>query len=531
MKKSFLALCALALAFSACVKEDGPKVEPELKLTSEAAITVGQDGGIFNVEFTSNVAWTASLDVAKDVATINAKEGTKEDGKIKVTVLPLSTKNASRVITLSITPENGKPAQVTFTQNGPFEAYFDVSETAFDFGIEGGTKTFTISTNVEYAVSEATIGTLKIEGENAEYTMPASKELAPRVETIVFTIEAIQVPKKDESGNEVPGETVAKTVAVTMAQEGTSIFVYTKELSEEVKSNYQFNAALTSDYYLVANGTENLYAFNKTTGEFVSSFKVDFPVTGIANDSVGNIVAMTGGKPNENITIFLIPAKSPLDKATYVKAVDCSCSLPGVAIDNITANGNVFEGDALITAFNGQMAVAWALKDGKRTEEGDYTDYVSLPEGSAVANAKCGVMRHLSTDINGGIYFSGYDSNGYCLWFNDSMSKANWQNVAETGCDWQTGVSSIDFVEFGGHKYLFAYAYGFFNYSTAYVIIYNIDTPSKPEHVGSIPFVNASTVEYLISSDMIATIEDGKIAIYIIDAIKQAIAKIVVETI
>lgn len=525
MKKTLFALCALTLLLAGCDPEETPKVTPELKLTTEAAVTVPTDGDIVNVEFTSNVDWTAAIDVEKEVASLNVKSGTKDEGKVKVTVMPLKEDNAQRVINLTLTPEGGDPVKVVFTQNGPYVPFFEVSEQAFDFGIEGGTKTFTISTNVEYTVSETTIGTLKIDGEKAEYTMPASKAIAPRVETIVFTIEAIQVPSEE------PGKTVAKTVEVTFTQEGTSKFVYTKELSEDIKSNYQFNAALTSDYYLVANGTENLYAFNKTTGELVSSFKVDFPVTGIANDSVGNIVAMTGGEYNGNIAIYLIPAKSPLDKTTYVKVVDCSCSIYGYAVDNITANGNVFEGDALITAFNGQTAIAWALKDGKRTEDGDYTDYVGMPEGSSVASAKCGVMRHLSTDINGGIYFSGYDNNGYYLWFNDSMSKANWQNVAETGCDWQTGVSSIDFVEFGGHKYLFAYAYGFFNYSTAYVIIYNIDTPSKPERVGSIPFVNASTVEHLISSDMIATIEDGKIAVYIIDAIKQAIAKIVVETI
>lgn len=40
MKKSLFALCALALAFAACDKTEEPQIVPELKLTTEAAITV-----------------------------------------------------------------------------------------------------------------------------------------------------------------------------------------------------------------------------------------------------------------------------------------------------------------------------------------------------------------------------------------------------------------------------------------------------------------------------------------------------------
>lgn len=61
MKKTLFALCALALAFAACDKTEKPQIVPELKLTTEAAITVPQEGDIINVTFESNVNWTAAL--------------------------------------------------------------------------------------------------------------------------------------------------------------------------------------------------------------------------------------------------------------------------------------------------------------------------------------------------------------------------------------------------------------------------------------------------------------------------------------
>ena len=536
MKKSFIALCATVLAFAACQKEE-VKVVPELKVSSETAITVKEDGGIFNVEFESNVAWTAALDVEKEAATLNLTSGTAEDKKVKVTVNPLTEANASRVITLTLTPENGEGVKVVFTQNGPYVPYFKVSESELTFGKEGGSKSFTIDTNCDktkITVDAPTIGTIRVNEAftEATFTMPANTAWAEVSDRVKFTVEDIQDPVLDEDGNDT-GETAAHVERVYAYQDGHAEVAYFTEFTDALVEGSTYNTALAGDYFLVANGTATIHAYEKATGKYVQAISAVGDVTGLCNDDAGNIVLMTGGMyPYDDnhvatpMVTYFIPAATPFDASTYKEGFTCDNQFWGFGYNNISANGNVLEGDALIEVLSagGSYNVCFVLKDGKRADDGQYTDYVSLP--SSPQGSKWGAARHLSTDINGGLYYSGYAGN-YELFYNPSMTGANWVVGCESGGSWIDGIVSMEFAEFNGHKYLVAYSYSFFvSWGPAYIDLFIIDEPSAPVLQARYPVLGAEGTNST-SADINVEVVDGNLNVYIADGTQKGIFKCV----
>lgn len=536
MKKSILALCAGVLAFAACDKEE-VKVTPELKLTSEATVTVPQAGDIFTVTFESNVAWTAAIDVDKTVATLSPTSGTADDKKVKLTVQPLTEDNAARTINLSLTPEGGEPVKVVFTQNGPFKAYFTVSETELSFGTEGGTKTFTIDTNVEYTVGDPTIGTCTIADGTATFNMPKATSWSAVSDRVKFTVPAIQVPVKDDDGNDTE-EMEDYVVRVSIYQEGHGSITYETKFSDDVAKSTSYSTALAGDFLLVANGSDKIYAYDKATGAFKQSIQAVGNVTGICNDDAGNIVLMTGGDYGEEaapMVTYFIPAATPFDQSTYKEGFSCYNQFYGFGYNNISANGNVLKGDALIDVFSataGSYNVCFALKDGKRSDEGQYTDYVTIPlnDGTYIWSSKWGVARHVSTDVNGGVYYSGY-ADDYELFYNPSMSAAYWTKGCESGADWSNGIVSMEYAQFNGHKYLVAYSYSFVPGYSSYIALFNIDTPASPVLVDRYPVSSSAPAEDYKTADMSVAVVDGNLEVYIADYTQYAVIKCVLPAI
>ena len=538
MKKSFIALCATVLAFTACQKDE-VKVVPELKVSSETAITVEKDGGIFNVEFESNVAWTAALDVEKEAATLNLTSGTAEDKKVKVTVNPLTEDNATRVITLTLTPENGEGVKVVFTQNGPYVPYFEVSATELNFGKEGGSQEFTINTNcTNITVDAPEIGTIKVSEDftTATFTMPASTSWSAISDRVKFTVEEIQDAVKDDNGNET-GETEAHTVRVYANLEGFGQTVYATEFTDAIKEGTSYNTALAGDYFLVANGTSTIHAYEKATGKYATAITAVGDVTGLCNDEAGNIVLMTGGGSDPMVTYF-VPAATPFDASTYKAGFSVNNEMPSsIGYNNISANGNVLSGDALIDVFTGCGAsvgaynVCFALKDGKYTD-GDYTDYVTIKytsETKTLWNSKWGVARHVSTAVEGGVYYSAYDDN-YELFYNATMSSANWKIACASGSDWSNGIVSMEYAQFNGHKYLVAYSYSFVPGMYSYIALFNIDDPAAPVLEDRYPVLGYTGDDYN-TADMSVEVVDGNLNVYIVDYTQYAVIKCVLAPI
>ena len=534
MKKSFIALCATVLALAACQKEE--KVVPVLTVSSGTEVTVEKDGGIFTVDFVSNVDWTAAIDASSDVAKLDKTAGTAEEQKVKVTVNPLTEDNATRTITLTLTPKDGTAVKVVFTQNGPYVPYFKVSSDELTFTKEGGSQKFTIETNcTKITVDAPTVGKIEINDAftEATFTMPASSSWSEVSDRVKFTVEEIQDAVLDDEGNDT-GETAAHTERVYAYQEGWGEDAYFTEFTSALWEGTSFSTAFAGDYLLVANGTSTIHAYDKATGAYVTAITAVDNVTGICNDEAGNIILMTGGEwAAENPTpmvAYFIPAATPFDASTYVVGFSCeNTDFYGYGYNNISANGNVLSGDAIIDVFSGAAGsynVCFALKDGKRSDDGQYTDYVGIPlnEGTTIWSSKWGVARHVSTDVNGGLYYAGYADN-YELFYNATMSRANWVVGCESGGSWTDGIVAMEFAEFNGHKYLVAYSYTFFpEYSPSYIDMFNIDTPSAPVLVDRYPVVG-STGTGSTSADISVEVVDGKLNVYIADGSQNGIIK------
>ena len=529
MKKSFIALCATVLALAACQKEE--KVVPVLTVSSGTEVTVEKDGGIFTVDFVSNVDWTAAIDASSDVAKLDKTAGTAEEQKVKVTVNPLTEDNATRTITLTLTPKDGTAVKVVFTQNGPYVPYFKVSSDELTFTKEGGSQKFTIETNcTKITVDAPTVGKIEINDAftEATFTMPASSSWSEVSDRVKFTVEEIQDAVLDDEGNDT-GETAAHTERVYAYQEGWGEDAYFTEFTSALWEGTSFSTALAGDYLFVANGTSTIHVYNKATGAYVQSVSAIINITGICNDDAGNIVLMSGGAYGDGadpMVVYFIPASSPFDASTYVLGFSCYNQFYGMGYDNICANGNVLSGDALIEVFSaaGSYNVCFALKDGKRSDDGQYTDYVTINTEATIWGSKWGVARHLSTDLNGGVYFGAYADN-YELFYNPSMSSANWVVGCESGGSWTDGIVAMEFAEFNGHKYLVAYSYTFFpEYSPSYIDMFNIDTPSAPVLVDRYPVVG-STGTGSTSADISVEVVDGKLNVYIADGSLNGIIK------
>ncbi len=535
MKKSFIALCATVLAFAACQKEE-VKVVPELKVSSETAITVEKDGGIFTVDFESNVAWTAAVDVEKEVAYVNVTSGTTEDKKVKVTVTPLTEDNAVRVITLTLTPENGEGVKVVFTQNGPFVPYFKVSTSELNFGKEGGSQTFTIETNCDktkITVENPTVGTIQINDAftEATFTMPANKEWAEVSDRVKFTVEEIQDPVKDDDGNET-GETEAHTERVYAYQEGCAKVSYVNDLPETVSAEGEYSIAAAGGYIFVCDHT-NVFAFKSEDGSF--AMKVDMKgatINCLTTDDAGNIVlAIGGGAFGENFTVMAIPVATMTDESTYKTVINCVCQFYGYGYFGLQATGDVTK-KAVVSVYDGMgwsslaYGVAWQVNDGTCADQ--YTKYSALPTNKDVWSSHHGAVKFLSNDIAGGVLYIGYDKTEH-LFYNPGFEDADWVDVCDLGATGNEGPIALDVVEYNGHKYAVVGFHAYFNYSNPAVAIAQIDDPKNPVLIATLPTTGESEfVGTDVNTAVCAEVEDGKLAIYIVGQGYRTLSKVII---
>lgn len=522
MRKSFFALCAAMLAFAAC-KQDAPVVAPELKLTTESAVTVPMDGDIVTVEFTSSVAWTAALDVEKDVASVNVKSGTKDEGKVKVTVMALKEDNATRSFTLTLTPEGGEPVKVTFTQNGPYVPFFEVSETSFAFGSEGGTQSFTISTNVEYEVENNTdFASLSINSETAEVTVPANEDVMGRSGNIVFAIPSIT--------ETVDGEPVAKTVVISIMQEGQVKVVYTQDMPEALPADGVYSVAVADDFLLVGDG-KTIHAFNKGTGEFVQTMDLGVNVISITSDDAGNICIATGsGAYSEDFAVMVAPAESLLSQDTYKTVISCKNQFYGYGYFGIKVTGNALKGEAALCLISGAggsgaYGVSWQLNDGACVDE-NYTKYTTLPvEGQAMWSSHACVCRHLSTNIEKGMLYVGYDKHQN-LCYNPTMADDTWTKVCALGLDGNNGTLDMDLVEVNGHRYCFTVNMSYFSWSKSSISLINIDNLEESTLIATIGINEDREFGSATNAAICAEVEGSKCVLYVVDQSFRAITKI-----
>lgn len=550
MKKNILlSFAAIAAVMVSCTPtDDTPTVKGAITAeTVEYTVpTAGTEEAALEVKFTSNVEWKAAFESEIDWATIKPKSGAAGDAVVKVTADAYDEPNSSRSAVLVITGGDAEPLKVTLTQNGEFEPYFTVNSSELSVGVEGGTVSFTIDTNVEFETTTyeqfEAWAPFTLDGKNGSFTVVAYNEYDPRTAYVKFTIPSIQVPVLDEEGDDT-GTTEATVVRVYVSQEGHLAAVWETAFDESLpadtdETSYSYTTAIAGDY-LVISTSEGVYAYDKATGAKVG--KLDLPIVpqGITNDDAGNIVFFTGGVyAGANLEVYYLPADKLTDASAAKHLLTCAQNgfLDCYDLDNIRVTGDVAN-DASITMLcaagwaQGSYLLFWEVKNGEvalDSSRGDniWADFVGLPFTDAMWNSRHGVAILAGTTIDSGVFYNGYDGN-YNLHYNPGTAAANWQEVFTTGSSWAEGYNAMDLIEWNGHKYLSMLGMAYFPHwgMPSYLFLLNVDDPTAPVQVSKHEIYGEAVVSN--TTDLVLDIEGGKLVAYVVDGATAKICKVV----
>ncbi len=141
MKKYLYLMAALAIAAVSCKKAE--PATPSITLSTPTEVTVPTDGGIQTVSFSSNVAWTASVDNSN--WSVSPASGNAGEASVKVTA-PNNTTEDPIVVKLTLKADKASQT-VTFTQLQKDAMIVDV--TSYEAPAEGGTVSVKVKANVE----------------------------------------------------------------------------------------------------------------------------------------------------------------------------------------------------------------------------------------------------------------------------------------------------------------------------------------------------------------------------------------------
>lgn len=144
MKKSIFLLGLVAMMALSCTED---KDAPMITLTSQNELTVPAEGGTLNLEFNSNVAWTASV-TDKDFVTISPASGNPGDNSVKVTFLK-NDNTDPRTTNVTIVGETAS-ATVKITQLQ--KNALVVPEGVIEIGCNEYDTVITVSSNADFKV-------------------------------------------------------------------------------------------------------------------------------------------------------------------------------------------------------------------------------------------------------------------------------------------------------------------------------------------------------------------------------------------
>lgn len=574
MKKLLMFFAAAAFALIACNpveqpenngNEGGDNNTNQTTLTfginTDMIVNLGVESAMSTISFTAPAAWTASVEYAEGdeggyvvLSKESGEAGEKQEVKVTVQALPEEFYGRYFYVNLKCGNDSGK---ITVFQG----SVFIPSDTWFDFGTNGGDAKFSIFTNVEYSVkvyddafpwagpafdNATNSGTFKV---------AASKEYDARTAYMKFTVPAIQLPVYDDEGELVEGETQDYVVRVYAHQDGNVKVAWQQDFFWTMFSNGgRHSIALLDDYFIVNTqldaeyGTGGLLVFKKADGSYVTSIDAGMSFTGITTDDAGNIILTAGGDyPIDETTWGLIVEEQIPLTVFVINKADALAILGGAAVPKLEpviyypnefygyGLGNVrVTGDITGTAVLDMVSaayqeteptnrvVSWQFTGGKTTNAP--TANRTVPADMSIWTPDDLVAKHITTDVNGPLYYMGYDGN-YQLWYAANM-EAGWQDVLDTGSSWIEGYQSLDIIEWNGHKYLGLVAETYFAWYgwgslPSYVWIINIDDPTAPVAIAKTPCDisgNEGTWQYGATADLEMAVEGNDLAVYCVDS-------------
>ena len=563
MKKAFLLLSAILFAFAACNPENpenpenpdegGKTGKGEFTLTSAAEVTVGPEGETVKVEFTSTVDWAAKLDVESTVATLNVKSGSAEDNYVKVTVKPFEKTNASRVITLTITPDGLSDTKVVITQNGEFEPFFEVSTTRVVAEAAGGEVSFEVNTNVEFQVAtdEDTDqwAEFTMDGNVGTFRVDPTTEFGPREGYVTITVPSIQVPVVDEGGNPT-GEAHDLAVFVYIVQKGHAELEWMAELPAEVTGDAtNYSLANWAGVLLLCNGPK-LFMVNTANGEILTPVETgieDKVMKCITTDDAGTLLFVFDGEYTQGVTVFAKPVPGESEREDKVLLYWPNIYY-GYGLNNIKAKGDVY-GQAVVTLFNGgapsysgtNACLYWNVGEGSAAWEQNAEEvWITKPTGNIVPDHmaprdnwdsyRC-LFAPVGPRVSDGFIYNGYDGQYKYLYYNGSA----WNEVLSTPYTWEMGWNSLASINWDGEDYSVGIGMSYFPCwaipSEVWLMKGNgstLEPLAALKYIGETIPDGSDSNHYAYkpsATDVILAIEGNKLAAYIVDGALNVILK------
>lgn len=440
--------------------------------SASATVTFTQlqkDGMVVNVSeyeapaeaSTVSVKVLANVTVTATTSTpwLQIAEGTK--GLVEKTFEVAVEANGAEAREGQITVKGaGKEETITIKQ-AAFEPKFEISQSEFDVEREGGEFTFTVTSNVEWAIKDYSDGTqpfLKAvatkDGNNAtvKVTLEANEEYASRSPYVKFTVPAIQDPVIDEETGEPTGETKDHVEKVYFHQAGYMSISWKSTLPEQFTNGVQLSMAKVADKYLIYDGVTPMF-FNPASGAFSSIDELeelfiatkageDADIAEIFNDDAGNFLAVTKTSYLEPFDVFVIPAGASPDEAVEpIHLISSNFDYYGYGFGHFAARGNVLENGIVTAIFTGQVdggipvaGAYWEIKNGEACER----ERIDIPTDGIIWSANNVAFTPLGTSAADGFLYDGYDGN-YAL----RLLAGGTSTTLATIGDWANGVTCI----------------------------------------------------------------------------------------
>ena len=517
MKKMLYALCLMAgLAVVACEQEEAFVPHVDFQPAEVTIPTAGTEelAEPVTFAFTANAAWTANL-TGEDVGewlSITPKSGEAGDAVITFNATVNTTKN-NRVATLEIALEGLDPVLVTVTQ---------LQKNAIDVTAED-----------TYVVPFAG-GTVEVEvGANVGYTYELTGGEDWLVETKAYTTDKLTftaAPQPEKGAERAATLTVYSELGVvkiiTITQVEWTPIIWSQSLVDNgAKYGRVGVAAVGGKVYYTAGG--ELWTVDEATG--ANATKVVLPegfvAGGVHADDAGNLLVSGEDRaPGAGqLQLFKVNADG-----TYAPLVDYnSANYWCTEMGNFRVKGDVTK-NALIIAYicvgTGHYA-AWEVKGGVVAES---PVYGNLHDGSW--DASTGVVAPAGVALSDGLYAITYGSTYNLNYFDGSA----WAEIWVSGSSWMENYNCIATAELGGKKYLALTASSHFSYDMTDLIVLDVTDRSAVKKVYSIEMqAHTQTTEIdpatsghgLTYSDVALVVENGGLAIYVVDSWMDSVEK------
>lgn len=448
MKKVLFSLMALAIALTACKKEE--QIVPEIKADKteiNVPVTGTEDAeeDVFIV-FTANVDWTASVQNAEWL-TITPAKGTPEKGKIKL-IAEASTEKDPRTAVVVVTAGTAKKEFKVI--QGQVDAFSLVEETA-SIDSKGGEVSLKVMTNIPYNVTipaEATWVkevTTKAYGEQVtKLSVEAYSGYEPRTAEILVSAEGFE------------------PLTFIVNQTGRASVSWIKKPATDWTGFTPANGArlaILGDNLLVGNDNKVL-VINPTDGTYSQTINVPdgFSVKSLCVDDGGNVIIAADAPYKTMLRIYTLKSleQEPRLLMEYnTENIYCS------AMGNVRVKGNI-EKNAVVTVSVSvsQYWLAWEIVNGFVSEP----KRGPIDKWGTIWNVACMCVAPVSASLSDGLWAVGYIA-PYALFRCTDVTANTWENAFQFNSAGNENFNNISTVMANGKNYIAALSGCHFTYS------------------------------------------------------------------